>query len=380
MQNKIIAIEATANISGGRAYIEELLPLLLKRMPRHDFVIFGPKLECFAALSASGRISTVEPRLPRFSGDLKWPGIAKLFWRLFVFPLAIRRLRPACLFVTANFYSRLIDLLRVPVVVGIHNLVPFHEPHWYTESIWTHRLRVRILRYLTNGSIRRAAGLIAFSGYARELLNNAGADPNRISVIHHGRPSGPLPRWSGADSNTFLCVANYLPYKRMELAIRALGILRERNSIDFRLVIQGFVYDHPYLVELKRLVGSLGLTGYVRLETGVPRDELYAMYQSARALVFPAIGENCPITLLEAMKIGIPIIASDAKPMKELCGDAALYFAVDRPEECAQRMMELTVYPDRGRGLSAAAEQRSELFNWESVAARTAEMLGRSER
>jgi len=112
----------------------------------------------------------------------------------------------------------------------------------------------------------------------------------------------------------YLFVGRLVPEKRPDLLIKAFGEL----DTDARLVIAGgSSYTDDYVAELRRLAARddrVIMPGYIYGE------ELDELYTNARALVQPSALEGLPLTLLEAMGSGTPVIASDIAPHLEVIG------------------------------------------------------------
>lgn len=111
-----------------------------------------------------------------------------------------------------------------------------------------------------------------------------------------------------------LFVGRLVPEKRPDLLIKAYGEL----DTDKRLVIVGgSSYTDDYVEELHRLAARddrIVMPGYVY------GDELDELFTNARSFVQPSALEGLPLTLLEAMGCGRPIIASDIPPHREVIG------------------------------------------------------------
>lgn len=367
-----IVIDATAQMSGGGVYLQELLPLLIGNMPDKSFVVYGHLLPKCSPSDAS-RVALVEVDLPTLKTNLAWPGIIKLLWRYLIFPFRAVLRRPAVVVTTANVVSPLFSLLRIPTVLCMHNLTPFHSPRWYLPSTLGSRVRDWALHRLTILGAKQANRVIAFSEYSRELLAPY-AGKEKIAVVYHGCPhNANATSWKGDSSSTFLLVSHYFPYKRIEIAIRAVArFIQLTGSRDVRLIVQGRRYDQVYVKTLEALVRTLELQDSVTLGAGLEADALRNLYVHSRALIFPPIGENCPITLLEAMQIGIPVIAADCPPMPEICGEAAEYFHEGDPEACSAAMLRLWDSSEHCRQLSKTGTRRAGNFTWESAAVATA--------
>jgi glycosyltransferase involved in cell wall biosynthesis len=142
-----------------------------------------------------------------------------------------------------------------------------------------------------------------------------------------------------------------------------------------KLLIQGVVGDETYFDTLKRQIATLNLADSIELGRGVPAEQLKELYRTSRFMVFPPIGENCPITLLEAMRIGIPIIGTKADPVPEICGAAALYFEDRDSDACALNITNLFNIPELAAEMSDLGQERSRDFSWDVSAQRTAEHI-----
>lgn len=74
----------------------------------------------------------------------------------------------------------------------------------------------------------------------------------------------------------------------------------------------------------------------------VSEDELNSLYANAYAFVYPSYTEGFGYPPLEAMRYGVPVLASPFTSICEVCGDAALYFNPCSIEEMMNRMMMMT--------------------------------------
>jgi alpha-1,3-rhamnosyl/mannosyltransferase len=75
--------------------------------------------------------------------------------------------------------------------------------------------------------------------------------------------------------------------------------------------------------------------------------------------------------LLEAMARGVPIACSNSSALPEVAGDAALYFAPDRPDEIAGATARILDDPMLARELVERGRQRQRLFTWSRAAEKT---------
>jgi hypothetical protein len=68
----------------------------------------------------------------------------------------------------------------------------------------------------------------------------------------------------------------------------------------------------------------------------VPSDDLAALYQACRALIFPSLYEGFGLPIVEAMAAGKPVLCSNVTSLPEITGGAALLFDPRKPDEIAR--------------------------------------------
>lgn len=96
--------------------------------------------------------------------------------------------------------------------------------------------------------------------------------------------------------------------------------------------------------------------------------QLKSLYRHATCFVFPSFYEGFGIPPLEAMACGCPVIASTAPALREVCGDAALYFDPARPDELAAHLRAVFDDADLRERLRSAGVQRLGRYSWQAAA------------
>jgi glycosyltransferase involved in cell wall biosynthesis len=107
------------------------------------------------------------------------------------------------------------------------------------------------------------------------------------------------------------------------------------------------------------------MTGYLD-----QRDVRY-VYRLAEALVFPSLGEGFGFPPLEAMASGVPVVASSAPAIPEVCQDAALFFPPDSPDEMAEKIISILEDSQAREKLVVKGKQRAAAFSWKKAAGET---------
>ena len=106
----------------------------------------------------------------------------------------------------------------------------------------------------------------------------------------------------------------------------------------------------------------------VRAVSGPDSAQLAELYSAAVALVHPALHEGFGLTTLEAMRLGVPVIAAPSAAVREVCGDAALYAEAGDPGAFATAMQELAASPALQTQLRERGRVRAGKFSWANSA------------
>lgn len=207
----------------------------------------------------------------------------------------------------------------------------------------------RLVSPLTTATIcvselERASGLAARTCRAERTI----VIPNAVDVrgAPQTRPVRPRP--------LLVAVGRLRPPKDFETLLRALALL-PTDAFDAAIVGEG-----PQRRELEGLLARLGLEGRVRLE-GERRD-VPAVLAGADVFVLSSRSEGLPVSVLEAMAAGLPVVASAVGGVAELVVDGETGILV-RPADAEALAGALgTLVGDpvlRGR-LGAAGRARAE--------------------
>lgn len=169
----------------------------------------------------------------------------------------------------------------------------------------------------------------------------------------------------GADSPppapVFVTASSLTAEKGVDTAIRAVGEISETFP-EVRLVVFG---DGPLREEFERLASEVA-PGVVEFRGRVPPEEVYAEMSTATATIFPSRwDEPFGRITVEAMLLGVPVVATDAGGIAELVddGETGLLFPVDDVEALAGKLATLLETPEERERLARTASATADRFN-----------------
>lgn len=130
---------------------------------------------------------------------------------------------------------------------------------------------------------------------------------------------------------TILMVSQLFPEKGLHDLLAALAQLKKRG-VSFRFMVAGSFSSHSYEKKIRSLVHNYELTSDLHLLGQVTGDDLIACYETADVFCFPSYYpmESFGIVLLEAMRAGLPIVASRWRGVQSAVTDGVNGFLVER--------------------------------------------------
>ncbi len=200
-------------------------------------------------------------------------------------------------------------------VIHAHSRVPFWIAWWagFLSGIpWVATLHATFRHSRALLPLKKASACICVSRSVKEHL--ASYLPKKTFVIYNGLP--PLVKKGQKDlhegSYKFLFIGRLTPKKGLQVAIKALSKVKGDWTLDI-------VGDGPMRGELEDLVVKLELSDKVKF-WGF-REDTDEWLARCSCLLFPSFEEGMSMTLIRAIKMGVPILASDIPSVRELCAN-----------------------------------------------------------
>ena len=166
-------------------------------------------------------------------------------------------------------------------------------------------------------------------------------------------------------------VGNINPCKGLEHFIRAAAIVRKKvDNAVFLIVGKKLETQQQYWASLHELITALKLedavvfTGFIEA-----MPEMYSLFD---VFVLSSVRESCPNAVLEAISMGVPVVATDVGSVTELLDPVSLDSVVEpaNPQAIAQSILRLLKTPenDIAERVRNARRRTEELFAVDIIA------------
>jgi glycosyltransferase involved in cell wall biosynthesis len=210
-------------------------------------------------------------------------------------PLALARLRPRLVHFPTPFVPRVVP---APHAVTVHDVIDLEFPQYAKRKVGPYWRRVV-------GPVLRSARAVitdddATVGLLERLLR---VDPARVRVVPLGVDAPePMPEPVVRPRPYLFYAGNHRPHKDLATLVAAWASLPDRDAVD--LILTG--PEEPALRGARHAQGELIFLG------DRSTDDVWRYHRGAIAYVHPALREGFGLPLLEALRAGTPVIASDA--------------------------------------------------------------------
>ena len=245
-----------------------------------------------------------------------------------------------------------------PLVITLHDLSFIEHPEYFTwrQRVWHRGLHVRWL-------LERATRIISVSQHtaadARRLFPFTA---EKLRVIHSGADHVP----PGPHAPLGELPPKYLLAFAPKEARKNIANLRWAQT-------QAFPQHSTPLV----LVGSgagVPAVGIIPIPYLTDRERWQAV-ANAQAFIYPSVYEGFGFPPLEAMALGVPVIASHVTSIPEVVGDAALLVDPWDPQDIARAMVAMVRDHTLRSWYIALGKKRAKHFTWDSCARQTAAVI-----
>lgn len=266
--------------------------------------------------------------------------------------------------------------LKVKKTYLVYDLIPIIMKEHYYDT-WPDHIR-KI--YDERCKIVSKADLILTISQAskNDLVQRLSINPGRIEVIYAstneelyqnsrtGMEPDILEEELGLSSPFIYSLTGYDVRKNNKGLIKAFSNISSAYP-ELKLVISGIKNDleqnefKQYASSINAPVDRIIFLGFVSEEC------LLALYRECEVFVFPSLYEGFGLPVLEAMRVGAPVITTNCSSLVEVAGEAAILVKPDDDEELVQALHSVLEDSTVKQQLKEKSLKQSQFFNWNNV-------------
>ena len=326
-----------------------------------------------------------KPDLPRTSKHWKYR-IASFnrLWSQAALPFytMIDRPKPDVFFSPVHYAPRFIT---IPLVLGIMDLSFLFFPDMFRSR------DLFKLKQWTMYSVKKAKRIIAISQSTKnDILKKYHISPDKVTVIYPGITNyelrikklkttySKIAQKYGIVGDYILYVGTLQPRKNIVRLIEAFHLVSKRQTANGKRLLQlvivgkkGWLYDTIFAK-----VKDLGIEDRVIFTGFVPDEELPILYAHATCFCLVSLYEGFGFPVLEAMKEGTPVVASNVSSLPELVADAGILVNPEDVTDIAHGIIDVLKMKDEDRmKLITRGKKQAAKFTWEKTARETLKVL-----
>ncbi len=240
--------------------------------------------------------------------------------------------------------------------------------------------RVEALKALRGWWTRRAARVIVPCAFLARWVAEWGVPTEKLAVVYNAVdiPAALPPIGISLPAGLKIAVAGRLvPWKRVDAAIRVLARLQDAPVRDAALVVIG---DGPERQRLRDLAASLGVADRVVFAGSRSHLDTIALIAACDLFMLNSSYEGLPHVVLEAMTLGLPVVATSAGGTGELLQDGETGALIPPGDDAAlgAALSGLLASPAERRRMGKAAQHSAAQFSFSSMVDQTEEVLSSS--
>jgi glycosyltransferase involved in cell wall biosynthesis len=359
-------------LRGQGQYAYYLIANLLKIDTVNEYILFYNGL-MGGKFAFSGSIPNLRQIWCHVPGRLLRP-----LWDKISFPRAEHLLGKIDVFhntINFNFTHYTPIPANAPMVATFHGMA---DP----RTIWQQYDQKQLDGWFNKIAVQARFVIVVSDSVRDDLLKRVSIPQERVKVIHCGvsddfKPvmdrgilDPVLEKYGLMNKRYLLYVGAAEENKNLARLVDAFGMICNRPGMeDVWLALVGNK-DGDY-IRLEKKITLAGLSGRVFCPGYISHQDLPCIYSGAAAFVLPTLHEWFGIPLVEAMKCGIPVAASNTRGVPEVVGDAAVLFNPADTADMAQALETVLSSEGIRQSLNRRGIQRAGLFSWDKAARKT---------
>lgn len=302
----------------------------------------------------------------------------KFIWNLWTLPQYLKK-NPVdayhTQYITPFFVPR-----EIKIITHVHDVSFLAYPELIKKT------DLFFLKLLIPISLKRADKIIAVSEFTKnEIVKYYKTDPQKIEVVYNavgedflqsdysGNELFEIRKKYNLPEEFILYIGTLQPRKSIPMLIRAFARMKEENP-EIKLVLAGNRNAHNFDSNIDKEIERLKISGNIIFPGFVDEKDKSALFQLAKAFIFPSLYEGFGIPILEAMSQKIPVLASDISVHREIAGNGALYFNPESIDEMQEKLYNILVDENLRKNLINLGNVRLDFFSWKKSAEKMLEI------
>lgn len=359
--------------TGSGQYLRQLCQQLPQVAPQHEYALIVPHRNSFEIIDVDAHTD-----LQSLDSNLQFPisNFRKVLFEQDLVPRAARACRAELLHVP---YWAPPLRSAVPIVVTIHDIIPLVLKEYRGGPL------VSAYTGLVSAAARGATLILTDSDASRnDIVSRLGVSVDRVRTIYLAADPKFTERVDPIDyaalrknhdlpEDYVLYLGGFDARKNIEAALQTYTWAQQALGESFPLVIAGNLPDrHDAFFHDPRVIAKqIEVENVVRFIGAVAEEDKVALYQQARAFLYPSIYEGFGLPALEALACGVPVVGSNASSIPEIVGDAGMLVDPHDARAMAGALIAVCTEDNLHDELSERALAQAAKFSWEKCARET---------
>lgn len=214
-------------------------------------------------------------------------------------------------------------------------------------------------------TLRRARARVTPSSFLQRVFSQYGLDAEVVPNIIDLSRFKPAPLREFGQAPHLIVTRNLEPIYDIATAIKAFAEVRKAFG-QARMTVAG---TGPELERLVALGESLGVASALSFSGRIDNADIPALYASADCMLNPSTVDNMPISILEALASGVPVVSTDAGGIPDMVEDrvSALLVPIGNPGEMAHETIRILSDRSLAEAQRAAGLAEVKCYAWPRV-------------
>ncbi|MDX8364505.1 glycosyltransferase family 4 protein [Cytobacillus sp. IB215665] len=213
---------------------------------------------------------------------------------------------------TANILGILNEHYEKPLLYTPHGILSLNRIKF--KEVDKDSLSARYFIEIDKKAVQYADKIIILSDHFREPLKQLGAHDSKMLTVHTGIEENEeikQPKDENPHQTIISCIARLTQRKGHHILLEALNMIKEHlDHVEIRIIGDGKTRE-----DLEQQARHLRLSNVVFLGS---RDDIPQLLKETDIFVLPTINDSLPISIIEAMHMGLPIVSSYVGGIPEL--------------------------------------------------------------